>query len=247
MSAVALPGLQLAGEPRAQLLPASVRQREKNRSARRLMVMLIVLSVVIAGAGIAWGFLRQMTAQQALEAAQVRTAEILAQQGEYADAARIAQLVADSEEAQRVATSTEVQWAALVAAIAPYVPADTLWSGIALQAPAPWEPGLVPEGPLRQPRVAVVTLEFSGTTYAPAAVFVEAIPAIYGFSDVKIDKVELKDGLYVTTVKLTLDADALSQRFAEEPDAEGSAAGDEPATEDDATVAAAPGTEGGQR
>jgi hypothetical protein len=51
VSATVIPGLTLGGEPRVQLLPASVKLREKARATRRLMVMLVVLAMVVAGAG----------------------------------------------------------------------------------------------------------------------------------------------------------------------------------------------------
>lgn len=215
MSAISAPGLALSGEPRAQLLPPSVKQRERSRALRRRMVMLVVLAIAVVGLAVAWGYLRQAQAQQSLAAAQQLTAEILAQQGQYADAAGVAAMVAQSEQAQQVVTSTEIQWAPLITAVAAYVPDDVQLSGIALQAPAPWEPPFAPEDPLREPRVAVLTLEFTGSGYEPAARFVSAIPDIYGFADVKIDRTEFKDGLYTTTVKLTLAADAVSGRFAE--------------------------------
>lgn len=220
MSAASTPGLTLAGEPRAQLLPPSVKLREKSRAARRRMVMLIVLAIAVVGVAVAWGYLRQAQAQQSLAATQQLTAEILAQQNQYAEAAQMATIVTQSEKAQEVVTSTEIQWAPLLVAIAAYVPEDAQLSGVAFQAPAPWEVPFAPEDPLREPRVAVVTLEFTGASYEPAARFVSAIPDIYGFADVKIDKTEYKDGVYTTTVKLTLAADAVSGRFAEAAEAD---------------------------
>jgi hypothetical protein len=213
VSAASTPGLVLSAEPRAQLLPPSVKQREKNRAARRRMVMLVVLALVVTGGGVAWGFLRAVQAQVSLVATQQLTAEILEQQGEYADAARMASLVAKSEEAQQVVTATEIQWASIWADVLTYVPEGSSISGVAFQAPAPWETAFGPEGALREPRVAVVTLEISGDSYAGAAQLVADIPTIFGFSDVKIDKTELIDGVYRTTVKLTLTEDAVSGRY----------------------------------
>lgn len=213
MSAAATPGLVLSAEPHAQLLPPSVKQREKSRASRRLMAMLVVVSVVVAAAGVTWGYVRQVQAQLELEASQQRTAEILALQGQFADAARLADLVDKSEKAEEIVTATEIQWAPLFIAVAAYVPADVRFAGVAFQAPAPWETPFGPEGPLREPRVAVMTIELAGSSFEPASRFVAAIPSIYGFSDVKIDKTEFKDGEYLTTVKLTLNADAVSGRF----------------------------------
>jgi hypothetical protein len=217
MNASSTPGLVLSAEPRAQLLPPSVKQREKNRATRRMMVLLVVLAVVVTGGGVAWGLLRAAQAQLSLLATQQLTDQILEQQAEYADAARMASLVTKSEEAQQVVTATEIQWASIWEELKTYVPDDSRISGVAFQAPAPWETTFPPEGPLREPRVAVVTLEIAGDGYGGAARFVEKIPAIFGFSDVKIDRTELIDGVYRTTVKITLTADAVSGRYADEP------------------------------
>jgi hypothetical protein len=168
----------------------------------------------VAAGGIAWGVLRAAQAQLALAAAQQQTADILAQQGQYADAARLADLATKSAEAEQIVTSTEVQWASLFAELQVYVPEGTAITGVAFQAPAPWEPAFPPEGPLREPRLALVTLELTGVDYAGAAQFVENLPAIFAFSDVKIDGTEFKDGFYITTVKLTLTPDAASGRYA---------------------------------
>jgi type II secretory pathway pseudopilin PulG len=216
MSAASIPGLVLSAEPRAQLLPPSVKQREKNRAARRMMVLLVILAVVVTGAAVAWGVLRAAQAQLSLLASQQLTEQILEQQAEYADAARMASLVTKGEEAQQIVTATEIQWASLWAKLQSYVPEGSRISGVAFQAPAPWETSFVPEGPLREPRVAVVTLEIAGDSYAGAALLVEKIPSLFGFSDVKIDKTELIDGEYRTTVKITLAADAVSGRYADE-------------------------------
>lgn len=229
MSATPTPGLVLSAEPRAQLLPPSVKQREKARALRRRMVMLVLLAVVITAGGIAWGFLRAAQAQLSLAAAQQQTVDILAQQAQYAEASRLAAFAQKSEQAQQVVTSTEVRWAPLLAELGRYVPEGTAIGGVAFQAPAPWEPPFAPEGPLREPRIALITLELVGSDYAGAARFVENIPKLYAFSDVKIDSSEFKDGFYITTVKLTLTEDGLRGRFApaESGETEGDASGEE--------------------
>jgi hypothetical protein len=217
MSARTNPGeLKVGGSPRVQLLPASVKAREKARGARRFLVMLVVLSLIVVGLGTAAAYLNQRTAQQALDAANAQTTALLAEQAKYADAARLAQLVSLTQQAQQKVTSTEIQWYPLAVAIAARVPADVAWSGIALSAPAPWEPPLIPEGPLREPRVALVTLYFQSVHFGSVAPFVEQLPKLYGFSDVKIVSTNWEDefGVYTTTVTLTLNADAFSGRFA---------------------------------
>ncbi|MEO5534695.1 MAG: hypothetical protein ABIR17_06130 [Pseudolysinimonas sp.] len=208
--------LKVGGQPRVQLLPVSVRAREKARGTRRRLVILVVFSMVVVGLGVAAAYLNERTARQALDAANSQTTALLAEQAKYAEATRLAQLVNLTEQAQKTVTGTEIQWYPLAVAIGEYVPSDVTWAGLAVDAPAPWEPTLVPEGPLRQPRVATVKLVFESVDFGSVAPFVENIHTLYGFSDVKILSTEFQDDLdvYRTTVLLTLTADAFSGRFA---------------------------------
>ena len=107
------PGLVLSGDPRAQLLPPSVKEREKNRAARRLMGLLVVLAVVIAGASTGAGILLVSQAEARLADAQQRTLDLLAQQAEYAEGARVAGLVVATEQARTMVTANEIDWLAL--------------------------------------------------------------------------------------------------------------------------------------
>jgi hypothetical protein len=215
MSAVGLPGLTLAGEPRAQLLPASVRAREKARAGRRMMGFFVVVAVVVAGGATGWAYLTQAAAQTALDQASAQTADLVAQQAQYADATRLAEIVTLTAAAEQTVTATEIQWLPLMVEISRYVPSDVALSGIALQAPPPWETALVPEGPLRTARSAVVTLEFDSANFASIAAFAAAIPAMYGFADVKINSTIFESGVYTSNVTVTLTAEAVSGRFSE--------------------------------
>lgn len=207
-------GLVLSGEPRAQLLPPSVREHEKSRAARRMMGLVLVLAVVLAGGGVAWAFLTQAAAQSALAESEQRTNALLAEQATYAEAARLANLVASTEQAQRTVTSSEVSWASLWNELATYVPEGTQIVGIDFLTSTPWEGQLATEGPLRVPRVATVALSFRSESYGAVAPFVERVPALYGFADVSMDSATFEDGAYTTVVTLALDTEALSGRFA---------------------------------
>src|SRR5690606_25793730 len=108
MSAIAPAREQVvAAEPRVQLLPPSVRQRERMREARRLMTLLVLLAVTIVGGGMTWAYFRQAQEQIALEAATARTDQLLAEQAEYAEASHLASLVEATLDAQRTVTANE--------------------------------------------------------------------------------------------------------------------------------------------
>lgn len=205
--------LQLSAEPRVQLLPPSVRKREKARETRRLLVLLVLLSVTVVGAGMAFGGFRALTAQAALSAAQARTQEILVEQAQYSEVSRTSSLVATTKDAQRLVTANEIDWVDELTALAGYLPAGATFDTVAVQAPAPWEPPLATEGPLRAERIGVVTLTVGSADYATAAAFVAAVAAYEAVADVSVTGSLFEDGHYKTTVVLTLNETARTDRF----------------------------------
>jgi hypothetical protein len=205
-----------AGEPRVQLLPPLVKQREKSRRTRRLLAFVVVVSIGVALGGVAFGYLRMVQSESALAAEHLRTAQIQAEQAEYADAAQKAALVAASEQAQRDVTSNEIDWLDLLADIVTYVPEGAAIDGMSFGAPAPWEPPLVPEGDLRAPRVGVVSLTIGSADYGLAAAFVRAVWNMEGVADVVITGTTIDAGRYLTIVTLTVNEDVRTERFRED-------------------------------
>ena len=237
MSAGPVPGLTLAGEPRVQLLPPSVKEREKNRAARRMMGLLIVLAVVVAGAGTGGAFVLTTQTEARLAEAQARTLDILAQQSQYSEGAQAAAQVAATESARQTVTANEIDWLQLSIDVLAYLPCDCTTAGISFTAPAPWEPVLVPEGPLRPARVATMTLEVVAPTYAGPAQFLAGVRAMEGVADAVITTTTFEDNMYKTTVVLTFDAAVLANRYAP---AGGGAPAEQPAADGETVDAAAP-------
>lgn len=207
-----------AGEPRVQLLPPLVKEREKSRRTRRLLAFVVVVSIGVALAGVAYGYLRALQADAALVAELARTEQILAEQAEYAEAAQKAALVAASEDAQRQVTANEIDWLALFNEVATYLPAGSSIAKVAVHAPAPWETELVPEGELRAARIGIVDLTIASPDYALAAAFVRAIWQMEGVADVVITGSTVDAGGYLTTIAVTLDENVRSERFLEHND-----------------------------
>jgi hypothetical protein len=207
-----------AGEPRVQLLPPLVKQREKARRTRRLLAFAVVVSLGVALAGVAFGYLRSAQAEAALAAERLRTEQIQAEQREYAEAAQKAALVVASEQAQRDVTTNEIDWLELIGEIAAYVPAGAAIEKMGFGSPAPWEPALLPEGELRAPRVALVNLTIASADYALAAAFVREVWKMEGVADVVITGSSIDAGRYLTTITLTVNEQVITDRFLDDGD-----------------------------
>ncbi|WP_349898769.1 hypothetical protein [Parafrigoribacterium soli] len=206
--------LILGGEPRVFLLPPEAALREKARGMRRLSLLLLVLLLVIVGAGYGYAFLRNSQAQDALAASQAETNSILSQRKEYAKASKVASLVTGVNDAKTLGASTEVLWAGLIDAVRSSLPAGAVIQSADMKGRAPWEPELVPAGPLREPRVATLTIVISSPTILDATAIVRALVDVPGFADATPDSVTEASGTYSTTVTLNVNEKALSGRFA---------------------------------
>lgn len=211
------PKLPIGGEPRVQLLPQSVRDRAKAGAVRRRLAMLVVLALVVVGGGYAYGFLRNLTAQQQLESARAETSAILTEQAQYSEGTRAAAQVAGIQAAQTYTTSNEVLWEPLLQKIAGLMPEGTRVGQVVALGQAPWEPPLSVEGPLRSPRVAVLTVMFTSSTAIDPSLMVARLATLEGFVDARFDS-SIWDETYLqyqTTVRVMLDGRAASGRYAE--------------------------------
>jgi hypothetical protein len=224
--------LVLSGEPRVQLLPQSVRDREKAAVTRRRLAMLVVLAIVLVGGGYGFAWMRNNVVQQQLETARQATGSILTEQAQYSDASRATALVAGITTAQQTVTVNEIPWDVVLDQVAAMAPAGTAIDQATAVAQAPWEPTLTVEGPLRSARIALITMTFGGPTVIDAATMTTRLSQLTGYVDSRLDSSVLgEDGRYATVVRVMLDVEAASGRFAA---ADPAASGGDPADETDA-------------
>jgi len=208
------PKLPLGGDPRVQLLPPSVRLRARAAATRRRLAMLIVLALVVVGGGYGYAFMRSATAQLQLDAARQATQEVLTEQAQYSEGTRAANRLAGIRIAQQGVTAHEIPWDRVFDGIRGLLPEGTSLDEAVAVAQAPWEPALSIEGPLRSSRLAVVTITLVGPTVVDPAVTTTQLSRVTGFVDARLDSSIWSDDRYRTVVRLMLDIDAVTGRFA---------------------------------
>jgi hypothetical protein len=204
---------EIGGPPRVNLLPPEVAQRSRAQAMRRGLAGLVVAAVVVAGAGYALAFLYAADAQSKLAAAQAHTQELLTEQLKYADATTTANLVAATTQARGVATSTEVIWSDLIYAIGAYFPPGSGIISGTLLGQTPWATPMLPAGPLREGRIATVTLVIASPTIPDVDTLTRSLSKLPGFADATEDLVTPYGAGYSTTITLNINQDALSGRF----------------------------------
>jgi hypothetical protein len=206
--------LTLGGEPRVQLLPPIVGQREKTKTARRMAVLLVLLAVAIAGGVFVFGFFRVTTAQLALEQANRDTQTLIEQQAQYRIATDVATAVGQAQEAQRVATNYEIAWAPLLRAIQGFLDPGTALMSVEVENQAPWAESLTVEDVLRTPRIATLVLTVNSTSMSSPLLLNERLATIPGYADsVILSTVVGTDGVATTKISLTLSTGAVSGRY----------------------------------
>lgn len=201
--------VELGGEPRVNLLPPEVGQLARARSTRRGLIALVVAACLVVGVAYGAASLYSGAATAGLAAATARTQQLLTEQVKYSDATAVANLVAATTQAKESGSKYEVIWAAVLNPVSSFLPADATYFSIVATQRAPWEPDLLPNGPLREERTATLAIGISTATIFDADAVCRRLNLINGFADATPDKVELTGSIYHTTITLNVDADAI--------------------------------------
>jgi hypothetical protein len=207
-------GLVLGGAPRVELLPPEVALQEKARSTRRGLIglFIVVLLIVIGGYGAA--VLHGQQAQSDLAAAQARTGAIQAERQKYGAVTTTDALITDIGSARTLGASTEIIWSNMLDSIRASLPGGVTITSATMKGTAPWETALTPAGPLREPRIATISLVISSPTIFDATDIVRSLVSVPGFADATPDTVTGGTDGYSTTITLNVNDKALSGRFA---------------------------------
>jgi hypothetical protein len=207
------PRLVMAGEPRVQLLPPIVLEREKARASRRSLVALVILSLVVVAAGYGLALFRAGSAQQALADARTETQEILSEQVTYSEGTRVATEVAQTQEAQRVVTSLEVLWGPVLDQVRGTLPKGASLDSASVTGQAPWESALSPAGPLRYAHIGEIVFVIKSDKPIDVVALAAKLEKILGYADSTVISTLTDNKKIKTTVSLTLNEAALSGRY----------------------------------
>lgn len=209
--------LPLGGEPRVQLLPPSIAQREKVRQAQSLTVLSIVLAIIVAGGAIAGAFFVSVNSAATLVQAQAETASIQAQQLQYVAGAIAAADVQDGTDAITVVGATDVDWRSIFDQVRAALPEGAAISAFVVTARGPWEAKITSEAPLRGEREATVQLTISSPSVLEMVSFYQTLSAhVDAFADAVLTKsqYDVSRAAWSSEIELTLDSTILSQRYA---------------------------------
>lgn len=218
MSATSRKGdrLVIGGVPRAELLPPELELEKRARGQRRGLITIFVLIVVLVGVAYGATALTAAAMQVALDGERARTDELLNAQNEFIEVRQLAAQVAASESARQVGTSTEIDWQQFVISVMTELPPGVVVSNFQMTSATPIAAFSDTVVPLEEPRIAEVLITTKSTTYGPQADILRGLEDLPGFADASLESVTLENGEYVAVIRLHLNQEAFSNRFASE-------------------------------
>jgi len=201
-------------EPRVDLLPPEVRTLKKAKAIRRRLGGILVVALVLVGAGIGASTWSAMQSQKQLDAARDRTAELITSKAEYAEVERVQAALETTLAAREFGASTEIDWNALLADVRALVPGAVTVDTLSLDSASPLVPYEQATTPLLNARVATIRLLFTSPDIASVPKWLDAMSSLQGYADSQVAAISRTDaGLYTVDVVLHVNEGAFSERF----------------------------------
>ena len=101
----------VGGEPRIDFLPTETKKRKEYRRQRRSLVALIIMVAVACAVAVVFTTTLAATGQLGLTVEQARTQDLVKQQLQYSEAQGAAAELQTAQNAELVASATDVVWA----------------------------------------------------------------------------------------------------------------------------------------
>ncbi|MBB5632937.1 Tfp pilus assembly protein PilN [Cryobacterium mesophilum] len=214
--------LILGGPPKANLLPPEVGIAARGRVLRRNAVALIVLAILIVVAAYAGVSFLAAGAQAQLDASNAKTHELLTEQGKYSEVKQVTSMLEKATVAQRVGTSTEIDWKAYLTAIQKSLPTGTLVTNVVAETATPVTAFAPPSVPLQGDRIGELRFTATSTSLPNVQKWLDALATLDGFVDASPGSVTLNDKAktYEVTITMHVNKYALLLRFDEAAAAE---------------------------
>ena len=186
------------------------------------MVFIVIAALLVTGVGYGLATLREFQAQSALADAQARTLALIEERSELSETLSVINVQKVVTQTRLEATVTEVIWADVFDRVTGVLPPAGYLEWLA-QGTTPWDSQLAAAGPLREARVASMTIKVTSPTPFDATALLRRILELEGIADASLDSIEIPQGetAYEATFTLNLSDEALSGRWIEEETIDG--------------------------
>ena len=205
MSRREVAGFAVGASPRVDLLPPEVRAGQQDRKVRRWFILGALLALVVVVGGYALATVVAVQAQSALDQAQARTDDLLAQQQQYAEVRDVKRQLDVAGAASRVGSSTEIDWADYARKIMAELPAGVGMVSMNADSATPLAAFPQATAPLQPARIAELVLTASSPTLPNISDWLDGLHTIPGVADVTTRTIVAPDGTYLVDLTVHLD------------------------------------------
>lgn len=213
--------------PQVNLLPPEIRAARSLGRVKRLLALLLVVAVVVAGLGYVFALNEASRAQAELSREQDETRRLIAAQAEYAEVPQVLGALEAVTRAREIGSSTEVMWRSSLVSLVETLPDDVSFESITMTSATPMLAPTPPTSPLVAP--TPITILFSGRSpvLPDTAEWIEALESIENFQDAYVTSASITeeddDGVmtpyYEVQGSVQVTEEAFALRFAEtQPD-----------------------------
>jgi Tfp pilus assembly protein PilN len=205
--------LSVGASPRVDLMPPEIRlkrtQLRTRRSLRMLLVGVVIVTAVACGGAFAWNTVTQTS----LVLAQAQQQALIQQQAKFGPVTTVSQEIALVQAGQRVASSTEVQWAPYIDQLRAALPQGTTLLSVSVDSASPVSTVQQPTAPLQGGRIATLQIETRSGQLPSVADLLTAISTLPGYADASPGQVTSTDGIFQTSITMHVGTAALDNRY----------------------------------
>lgn len=211
-------GLLAPPHPQVNLLPPEVHAKRGLVRVKRMLVIVVVFSLVVAAGLVALSMMAQKSAEAELTVQQTETERLQIEQQKYAEVPLVLGQLQTAEEARALAMQTEVAWPTYLSAMAAVLPPGVSIENFTVASIAPAELAPLPANPLHDSSVATVELTVNSLTIPDTTVWLDGLETVPGFADAWFSTATVtakEDFVYYTvTATVQLNEQAFTNRFA---------------------------------
>ena len=205
--------LIFGGEPQANLLPPELKAKRKGRMLRRMILVASAGVVFFMVASVGAVSLQARVAEADLARAEARTNELLAESAKYAQVRSVQAQIDLTAAARTVATETEIDWRAYLAAVREILPTAVTIDAVTIDSGSPWQDYAQSTVALHNPRVATLTLSLTSPSLPTVPQWLTNLKMLPGFADASPGSITRSElGAYVVDIEININAEARANR-----------------------------------
>lgn len=173
----------VGGVPMVSLLPPELEIEAKRRAIKYRLVAGVVVVAIAAGGGIAWAAGQAQHAALDAQGAQAQVTDLNLQIAKYAPISRTEASIALGKSAERVGSSTQIDWQKVIGQVESSMPADYTVSGVSIASGSPIQEFSASAVPLQNGVVGSLTIIVKTSSIDTLPAWLVALHGVKGYSD----------------------------------------------------------------